>query len=82
MYDLVWHHGSVWAAGEAPAYFSVAVALRRSSLDRTEIALSQGEIEHLWKGETSGAERGRGRDHTGSNSAAGEAVRFLRGAGT
>ncbi|KAK4823647.1 hypothetical protein QYF61_004999, partial [Mycteria americana] len=31
---LVWHHGSVYAAGEAPTYLSVAGALRRSSLGR------------------------------------------------
>ena len=61
----------------------MALALRRSSLDRGEIALSWGDTERSWKAETSGAGGGRGRDHTESNSTAGgEAGRFLRGTGT
>lgn len=64
-------------------YLSVALALRRSSLDRGEIVLSWEDIEHSGKAETFGAEGGRVRDHTRSNSAPGEEPgSFLRGAGT
>lgn len=50
--ELVWHHSTVWAAKEAPTYLSVAAVLRRRSVGKGEVALSWGDIERWWKGES------------------------------